>query len=93
MKAPQKKSYIVYILGVFAVTDPWYGPHGVVEAIFWKYRSIRGCEKKSRSKILFFHEEILISKFGLGIFFGVYLLRFLKSASRELVQDILGFRK
>ena len=40
----------------------------VVEVIFCKYRSIRGHEKKSGSKILFFHEEILISKFGLGIF-------------------------
>ena len=40
----------------------------VIEVIFCKYRSIRGHEKKSGSKILFFHEEILISKFGLGIF-------------------------
>ena len=30
--------------------------------------SIRGYEKKSGSKIIFFHEEILILKFGLGIF-------------------------
>ena len=41
---------------------------GVMDAIFCKYRSIRGHEKNPDQKILFFHEEILISKFGLGIF-------------------------
>ena len=55
-------------------TEEKIGPLGtvkvldVMEVVFCKYRSIRGHEKKSGSKILFFHEEILISKFGLGIF-------------------------
>ena len=59
----------------------------VMDAIFCKYRSIRGYEKKSGSKILFFHEEILISKFGLGIFFGIYLKVGLLNFENKTLKD------
>ena len=47
----------------------------IVEAIFCKYRSIRGYEKKSGSKILFFSWRNLDFKIWTWHFFGVYLLR------------------